>query len=166
MLSHFSRVWLFEILWTVAHQAPLSTGSPGKNTGVDGHSLLQGIFQTWGLNEHILSPVLKAESLLLSHRQNPRRVLENFKTHFFKANLCMSSEMSILQVKSWTIKKAECWRLILNCGVGECCWESLGLQGDPTSQYSSKSVLNIHWKDWGWSWSSNTLATWCEEMIH
>ena len=22
-------------------------------------------------------------------------------------------------------------------------------------------TLNIHWKDW-WSWSSNTLATWCE----
>ena len=27
-----------------------------------------------------------------------------------------------------------------------------------------KSVLNIHWKDWCWSWSSNTLATWCEEL--
>ena len=25
-----------------------------------------------------------------------------------------------------------------------------------------KSVLNIHWKDWCWSWNSNTLATWCE----
>ena len=22
------------------------------------------------------------------------------------------------------------------------------------------------WKDWCWSWSSNTLATWCEELIH
>ena len=27
-----------------------------------------------------------------------------------------------------------------------------------------KSVLNIHWKDWCWSWSSNTLATWCKEL--
>ena len=26
-----------------------------------------------------------------------------------------------------------------------------------------KSALNIHWKDRCWSWSSNTLATWCEE---
>ena len=26
-----------------------------------------------------------------------------------------------------------------------------------------KSVLNIHWKDWCWSWNSSTLATWCEE---
>ena len=29
-----------------------------------------------------------------------------------------------------------------------------------------KSTLNIHWKDWYWSWSSNTLATWCEESTH
>ena len=29
-----------------------------------------------------------------------------------------------------------------------------------------KSTLNIHWKDWCWSWSSNTLATWCEELTH
>ena len=28
------------------------------------------------------------------------------------------------------------------------------------------SVLTIHWKDWCWSWSSNTLATWREELTH
>ena len=27
-----------------------------------------------------------------------------------------------------------------------------------------KSVMNIHWKDWCWSWSSNPLATWWEEL--
>ena len=36
--------------------------------------------------------------------------------------------------ESWTIKKAECQKLmLLNCGVEEDSWESLGLQGDPTS---------------------------------
>ena len=36
--------------------------------------------------------------------------------------------------KSWTIKKLNAEELILlNCGVGEDSWESLGLQGDPTS---------------------------------
>ena len=29
-----------------------------------------------------------------------------------------------------------------------------------------KSVLNIHWKNWWWSWSSKLLATWCKELIH
>ena len=56
--------------------------------------------------------------------------------------------------------------MLLNCGVGEDSWESLGLQGDPTGPSWRKSVLNVYWKDWGWSWSSNTLATWCEELTH
>ena len=29
-----------------------------------------------------------------------------------------------------------------------------------------KRILNIHWKDWCWSWSSNALATWWEELTH
>ena len=56
--------------------------------------------------------------------------------------------------------------MLLNCGVGEDPWEPLGLQGYPTSPSWRKSVLNIHWKDWCWSWNSNTLATWCEELTH
>ena len=56
--------------------------------------------------------------------------------------------------------------MLLYCGVGEDTWESLGLQGDQTSQSERKSVLNIHWKDWCWSWNSNNLATWCKELTH
>ena len=29
-----------------------------------------------------------------------------------------------------------------------------------------RSVLNVHWKDWCWSWNSNTSATWCEQLTH
>ena len=39
---------------TVAHQAPLSMGFPGKNIGVDCQFLLQGIFLTQGLNSCFL----------------------------------------------------------------------------------------------------------------
>ena len=36
--------------------------------------------------------------------------------------------------ESWTINKTNHRRIdALNCGVGEDSWESLGLQGDPTS---------------------------------
>ena len=38
--------------------------------------------------------------------------------------------------------------ILLNCGVGEDSWESLGLQGDPTSPFWRRSVLIILWKDW------------------
>ena len=24
----------------------------------------------------------------------------------------------------------------------------------------------MHWKDWCWSWNSNTLATWCKKLSH
>ena len=55
---------------TVARQAPLSTGSPGKNTRVGCHFLLQGIFPTQGLNLRLLH--WQADSLLLSHQGSPQ----------------------------------------------------------------------------------------------
>ena len=56
--------------------------------------------------------------------------------------------------------------MLLNCGVGEDSWDSLGLQRDPTSPSWRRSVLGVHWKGWCWSWNSNTLATWCKELTH
>ena len=43
-------------------------GSPGKNTGVDCHFLLQGIFLIQGLNPHLLHLLyLQADSLPHTH---------------------------------------------------------------------------------------------------
>ena len=68
---------------------------------------------------------------------------------------------------SRTIKKAECQRID---AFELWCWRRLlrvfGLQGDPTSPSQRRSVLSVHWKDWCWSWNSNTLATWCKELTH
>ena len=41
-------------LWTVAHQSPLFTGFPGKNTGTGCQFLLQRIFPTRGSNPGLL----------------------------------------------------------------------------------------------------------------
>ena len=49
-----SHVQLFVTQWTVAHQAPLSMESLGKDTGVGCHFLLEGIFLTQGSNLHLL----------------------------------------------------------------------------------------------------------------
>ena len=51
--------------------------------------------------------------------------------------------------------------LLLNCGVGEDSWESVGLQGDPTNPFWRRSTLGFVWKDWCWGWNSSTLATSC-----
>ena len=56
--------------------------------------------------------------------------------------------------------------MLLNCGIGEDSWESLGLQGDPTSPFWGRSALGFLWREWCWSWNSNTLATWCKELTH
>ena len=50
-----NHVQLFATLWTVACQVPLSMA--GKNTGVDRHALLQGIFPTQGSNPPLLGPL-------------------------------------------------------------------------------------------------------------
>ena len=61
--------------------------------------------------------------------------------------------------ESWTVKKAECQRID---AFDLWCWIRL-LRVPWTAR---RSTLNIHWKDWYWSWSSKTLATWCEELSH
>ena len=100
-----------------------------------------------------LDSILKSRDITLST-----------KVHLVKA---MVFPVVIYGCKSWIIKKAEHQRmLLLNCGVGEDSLESLGLQGDPISPSLRKSVLNIHWKDWCWSWNSSTLATRWEDLTH
>ena len=42
----------------------------------------------------------------------------------------------------------------------------LDLLRDPTSPSYRRSVLDIHWKHWYWSWNSSPLAAWCEELTH
>ena len=56
--------------------------------------------------------------------------------------------------------------MLSNCGVGEDAWGFCELHGDQTSPSERKSTLNTHRKDWCWSWKSNTLATWCEELTN
>ena len=48
--------------------------------------------------------------------------------------------------------------MLLNCGFGKDSWESLGLQGDPTSPFWRRSALGFLWREWYWSWNSSTLA--------
>ena len=70
-------------------------------------------------------------------------------------------------MKIWLWRKLSAKKLmLLNCGVGEDSWKSLELQGDPISPSWRRLVLGVHWKDWCWSWNSNTLATSCEELTH
>ena len=70
--------------------------------------------------------------------------------------------------ESWTIKKAEHWRID---AFELWCWRKT-----LESPLNCKEIQPVHpkrnwswifiWKDWCWNWNSNTLATWCEELTH
>ena len=69
--------------------------------------------------------------------------------------------------EGWTIKKAECWR---TDAFELWCWRRL-LRVPWTARRSNQFILKeispgLLWKDWCWSWNSNTLATWCKELTH
>ena len=57
--------------------------------------------------------------------------------------------MSCMDVRVGLWRKLSAKELmLLNCGVGEDSWESLGLQGDPTSPFWRRLVLGVLWKEW------------------
>ena len=63
--------------------------------------------------------------------------------------------------ESWAPKNWCFWTVVLE----KTLESSLACKG------SNQSILkeispDIHWKDWCWSWSPSTLATWWEELTH
>jgi len=86
---------------------------------------------------------------------------------------------SILLISIYPIWKPHCLHyhsFILNIEFRKCVFHiylplsrlSLDYEHcqDQTTQSWRKWILNIHWKDWCWSWSSNTLATWYDKLTH
>ena len=68
-----SCVQLFVAPWTVARMLLCPWNSPGKNTGVGRHALLQGIFLTQGWNPGLLH--CRWLLYCLSHQGNPKGIL-------------------------------------------------------------------------------------------
>ena len=99
---------------------------------------------------------------------NPRQCIQNQSYHFAdKALSSQSYSFSSSHIRMWELdrkKKLNSEELMpLNYSAGKDSWESLEQQGYQISHSSRKSTLNTHWKNWYWSWSSSTLATWWEE---
>ena len=105
-------------------------------------------------------------SLEEKHRQHIKK-----QRHYF-ANKVLLVKALVFPVamygcESWTIKKAECQRID---AFEVWCWRRL-LRVPWTARRSNQSILKeispgCSLKDWCWSWNSNTLITWCEELTH
>ena len=111
----------------------------------------------------MLAPWKKSHDRLRQHVEKQR--------HYF-VNKGMYSQAMVFPVvmygcENWTIKKVEHRRID---AFELWCWRSL-LRIPWTARRANqsilrKSTLNIHWKDWCWSWNSNTLITLYKKLTH
>ena len=93
MLSHFSHVWLFETLWTVACHTPLSMGFSKLNAGVDCHALIQGNFLT------------QESNLWLLYLLHCRWILYHWAT--WESPLCQYHNVSFTVILQYSQKSAK-----------------------------------------------------------
>ena len=77
VLSRFSRVRLFVTPWTLAHQVLCPWDSPGQNTGVGCHALLQGIFLILGLNLSLLPSCIAGGFFIPEPPRKPYLTIDN-----------------------------------------------------------------------------------------
>ena len=91
-----------------------------------------------------------------------RKVMTNLDSILKSRDISLSTKVRLAKAMifpvvmyGWLSEKLSAEEsMLLNCGVGEDSWESLGLQGDPTSPSWGRSALSVHWKDWCWSCNS------------
>ena len=88
-----------------------------------------------------------------------RKVMTNLDSIFKSRDITVPTKVHLVKaivffLWSYMDVRVGLWRslsteelMLLNCGVGEDSWESLGLQGDPTSPFW-RSALGFLWKEW------------------
>ena len=95
-----------------------------------------------------------------------RKFITNLDSIFKSRDITLTTKVCLVKAmvfpRSCIDVRAGLWRrlsakelMLLNYGVGEDSWESLGLQGDPTSPFWRRSTLGFLWKEWCYSWSSS-----------
>ena len=106
-----------------------------------------------------------------------RKVMTNLDSIFKSRVITLSTNVHLLKAmvfpvvmygcESWTIKKAECWRID---AFELWCWRRL-LRVPWTASRSKQSILKeispgCSLEGLIWSWNSSTLATWSQELTH
>ena len=112
----------------------------------------------------MLAPLKKNYDQLRQHIKKQRHYFAN------KSPSSQSYGFSSSHVWIWELDYKESWVL-----KNWCFWTAV-LGKTLESPLDSKEIKPVHpkgnqswvftWKDWCWSWNSNTLATWCEDLTH
>ena len=112
-------------------------------------------------------------AMTLRHLLVGRKVMTNLDSvlkNGDKGQYSQSYDFSRSHVRMWELDHKEGWAL-----KNWYFW-TVVLEKTPESPLDCKEIqpvhpkgdqiLCVHWKDWCWSWHSNTLAIWCEELTH
>ena len=105
-----------------------------------------------------------------------RKVMTNLDSILKNRDITLPTKVCLLKVmvfpvvmygcESWTIKKAECWRID---AFELWCWRRF-LSVSWTARRCNQSILKeispeYSLEGWCWIWNFNTLATWCNWLI-
>jgi len=85
-----------------------------------------------------------------------RKVMTNLESIFKSRDITLPTKVRLVKAMVFrSLVRVGLWRklsaeelMLLNCGVEEDSWESLALQGDPTSPLWRRSALGFLWKEW------------------
>ena len=106
-----------------------------------------------------------------------RKIMNNLDSMLKSRDITLSTKVHLVKAmvfpvlkygcESWTMKKAECRGID---AFELWCWRRL-LRVPWTARRSNQSILKEISPECSsegliWSWNSNTLATWCEELTH
>ena len=111
------------------------------------------------------------------HLLHGRKVMTNLDSIFKSRDITLPTKVHLVKAmvfpvviygcESWTVKNAECGRI--DAFELWCCRRLLRVPW--TARRSNQSILKEISPEYSlegpcWSWSSNPLATWCEELTH
>ena len=173
-----SCVQFFVTLWTVAHQAPLSMDSLGKNTEVGCHALLQGIFPAQRSNSSVScllhwqasswkhldechqkeAPIYRHSLLRLTvfKKDNNNIQFSSVTPHvqLFVTPWTVARQASLSITNSWSLLKLMSTESVMPSNHLILCCPLLLLPSIFLSirVFSSESVLRIRWPEY-WSFS-------------
>ena len=160
--------------WLKAHiqKTKIMASGPITSWQIDGETVADFIFLGSKITaDGACSHEIKRRLLL------GRKVMTNLDSIFKSRDITLPTKVHLVKAmglpvvmygcESWTVKKAEHRRID---AFELWCWQRL-LRVPWTARRSNQSILNEispehSLKDWYWSWNSNTLATWCEELTH
>ena len=144
--------------WTIAHQASRPWNSPGKNTGVDCHFILQGIFLTQGLNPGLLN--CRQILYQLSHQGSPGEALKSHTIDEIRISfIWFDSGVEVLNhpTTCFCVCLPLCWKKAMATHSSSLAW-TIPWTEEPGGLQSMGSLGVGH--DWATSLSLFTFMHW------